>query len=113
VDPRLRVVIRLPLDELWRDDGFSTAARGKSLIEEDIRRLLHDGPVQFVVANVGSPLRWIPVNECFLFWKNDAKRHLATGRKAILDEFPGTYCYFASQWDSAESTPIVLLEMTH
>jgi len=106
-------VTRLPLDELWRDDGFSTATRGKSLTQDDVRGFLASGNVQFVVAEVGAALRWIPVNECFDFWKKEAKPHLASGTKAFLNESPGGYCYFASAWEGERTTPIVLLEKHH
>src|SRR5215472_15259130 len=42
-DANLRIITRLPLTELWRDDGFSTVERGKSLNLEDIRQLLLKG----------------------------------------------------------------------
>jgi len=38
--------------ELWRDDGFSTATRGKSLTDEDVRQFT-SGSVQFVAVDVG------------------------------------------------------------
>jgi hypothetical protein len=53
VDAKLRVVTLLPLRELWRDDGFLTAARDQSLTKESVRELLGAGPVQFVVVDVG------------------------------------------------------------
>ena len=48
------IVTHLPLQELWRDDGFSTTARDRSLTEEDVRSLLASGPVQIVVVDVGA-----------------------------------------------------------
>jgi hypothetical protein len=57
------------------------------------------GPVQFVVVDVGVAPRWIPASECFEFWKNEAKPHLAGDTKVDLNEFHGGYCYFASQWE--------------
>jgi hypothetical protein len=113
VDANLRVVTQLPLRELWRDDGFSTTARGKSITHDDIREFLTSGPVQFVVVDVGRAPRWIPASECFDFWKNEAGPHLASGKKASLNEFPGGYCYFASQWQGETTTPILLLEKHH
>jgi len=71
MDPKLRIITRLPLTELWRDDGFATATRGRSLTSEDVRRLLRLGPVQFVVADLGAAPQWIPKGECFHFWKNE------------------------------------------
>lgn len=113
MDANLRVVTQLPLRELWRDDGFSTTKRGKSLTYDDVREFLTSGPVQFVVVDVGVAPRWIPASECFDFWKNEAKPHLANGTKASLKEFPGAYCYFASQWEGEKIAPIVLLEKHH
>ena len=57
----------LPLRELWRDDGFSTTTRGKSLTEEDVREFLTSGPVQFVVVDVGAAPRWIPEKLSFSY----------------------------------------------
>ena len=103
---------QLPLREVWRDDGFSTTKRRGSLTDPDIRDLLAVGVVQFVVADVGAAPRWIPQSESFDFWKREAKPHLASDA-AILDQFPGGYCYFASQWDGEPTTPIVVLEKHH
>jgi hypothetical protein len=112
VNANLKVVTQLPLRELWRDDGFSTTTRGKSLSLDEVREFLAFGPVQFVVADVGMPPRWIPASQCFVFWKNEAKPHLAS-TKASRSEFTGGYCYFASQWEAETATPIVLLEKHH
>jgi hypothetical protein len=113
MDASLRVVTQVPLRELWRDDGFSTKTRGKSLSHDDVREFLTSGRVQFVVADVGKAPRWIPASECFDFWKHEAKPHLAGTERASLNEFPGGYCYFASQWEGETTTPIVLLEKHH
>ena len=113
MDINLRVVTHLPLRELWRGDEFSSTAREKSLTHDDVRAFLTSGPVQFVVADVGMAPRWIPESECFDFWKNEAKPHLASGTRASLNEFPGGYCYFASQWEGETTAPIVLLEKHH
>jgi hypothetical protein len=106
-------VTQLPLRELWRDDGFSTTTRKKSLTHDDVRAFPASGRVQFVVVDVGVAPRWIPASECFDFWKNEAKPHLASGTGASLDEFPDGYCYFASQWTGETNAPIVLLEKQH
>lgn len=113
MDIRLKIVTRLPLTELWRDDGFSTSARGRSLTDTDILELLASGPVQFVVADVGRPLRWIPTRECRHFWRDEAKPHLASEARAYLDDFPGGYCYFASQWEEESAALIIVLEKQH
>ena len=113
MDPELRIVTSTPLRELWRDDGYSTSARGKSLSQSEVHELLKCGPVQFVVADVGSALRWIPITECFQFWKDEVKFHVANGT-GLLNDFPGRYFYFASLWEGIEPTfSIALLEMVH
>ncbi len=113
MDAHLRIVTQLPLRELWRDNGFSTTTRGKSLSLDDVQAFLRLGPVQFVVADVGVAPRWISQDECFDFWKHEAKPHLVSDAKAVLSEFPGGYCYFASHWEGETTTPIVLLEKHH
>ena len=114
MNANLRIVTRLPLRELWRDDGFSTTTRGKSLTAEDVRQFLASGPVQFVVVDVGAAPRWIPASESFRFWRNEAKPHLASRTGACLDDLPGGYSYFASQWQGREpEAPIVVLEKQH
>jgi hypothetical protein len=52
----------------------------------------------------------VPSSECFDFWKNEAKPHLASDTNAVLNEFPGGYCCFASQWEGETTAPIVPLE---
>jgi hypothetical protein len=114
VDAKHRVVTHLPLQELWRDDGFLTTARDQSLTEEGVRKLLASGPVQFVVVDVGAAPRWIPTSECFDFWKREVKPRLASEARAFLHEFRGEYCYFASQWSGGEpAAPLVVLEKHH
>jgi len=113
MDAHLRVVVQMPVRELWREDGFSTSTRKKSLSFHDIREFLASGTVQFVIADVGVALRWIPEGECFDFWKHEARLHLASDTKAALNEFPGGYCYFASQWEGETTAPLVLLEKSH
>lgn len=111
---KLRIITHLPLAELWRDDGFLTAERGRSLTCENVRQFLTLGPVQFVVADVGAAPHWIPEGECFHFWKNEVQPHLANGGIVRLDEFPGAYCYFAFPWEPpTQEAPIVVLEKHH
>ena len=104
---------QLPAVELWRADGFVTRQRGSSLAAEHIAALLRQGQVCFVVASAGEPLRWVTPAECFAFWKGEVRPHLAAPEASvILSEFPGEYCYSASEWAGAE-LPIVLLEAHH
>lgn len=114
MDTALKIVTHLPLLELWRDDGFSTTLRGKSLTEDDITGLLRVGPVVFVVVDVGFAPRWIQLRDCYQFWKSEGKPHMAAESRAVRAEFTDGYCYFASQWDSGKPiAPIIVLEKHH
>lgn len=115
MDAALRVVTKLPLTELWREDGFTTASRVQCLAAIDIARLLRVGRVQFVVADVGVSPRWIPLADCYYFWKTDLQPHLAAPEStASLDDFPDGYCYFASEWSRRdEAAPIIVWERHH
>ena len=115
MDIARQIVTQLPLAELWRNDGLIPTTRIRYLSASDITDLLRDGQVQFVVADVGTPLRWIPLVECYDFWKTEVRQHLAAPEaKVILDDFPGGYCYFASAWRSRDgATPIIVCERHH
>ena len=114
MDPTLKIVTRLPLEELWRGKDFSTTARGRWLAGEDIRGLLRADSVQFVVVDLGKAPLWIEIDHCYNFWKQEIKLHLAEGSRIVLEEFPGEYCYSASQWENrAGEPPIVVLEKHH
>ena len=114
MDTALKIVTNLPLQKLWENNEAKTATRGQSLSEDSIRSLLRSGVVQFVVADVGAPLRWIPLQDCFAFWKGEVQLHLAGEERVILNQFPGGYCYFSSLWSDKDSTiPLIVLEKHH
>lgn len=108
-----RIVTQLPLAELWNEMGPIASKLVRELYAEDIRELLRAGPVQFVVANVGDPLRWVPVAECFQFWKSELQGRVADPAGASLEEYPGVYCYFASEWEEYQGQPVVMLTIAH
>jgi hypothetical protein len=83
---------------------------------QEIAALLSSKAVQFIVANGGSHLRWIPVDERFTFWKGEVKVRLvpADVEKFYLGDYPGEYCYVATEWRrSPGQSTIVLLECHH
>jgi hypothetical protein len=106
---RSSIVTKLPLASL--PTSLGTALRVGDLNVEDLRNMLRQGAVRFVVADVGMPLVWIAESECFSFWKREVQPHLAADT-AVLKEFPDEYCYFASQWQDG-GLPIVLLSKAH
>lgn len=111
--PSQKVVTRTPVTVLWNNSGLVPGERGPQLTQGDIKTLLKQGPVQFVVADVGHPFAWIPVKNCFDFWKEELKTHLAEGDSFYLADYSGEYCYVALQWESDSSVPIVILEKHH
>ena len=109
----LRIISELPLRELWDDRGPVAARRSRDLSATDVRDLLRRGPVSFVIADVGTKPVWIPPAECFAFWKGEVLPHLAEPAQGVmLEEMPGEYCYFASEWE-AEGSPVVVLQVCH
>jgi hypothetical protein len=114
MDPCLKQVTRIPLQELWRSNGIAIGPRGRTLNSDDIVQLLSKGPIEFVVADVGRPLVWTD-SPSYEFWKTEVKPHLAEpDSPIILDSFSGGYCYTASQWDDEmRGVRIVLLEKHH
>lgn len=109
-----RIITALPLRELWDDRGPVEARRSRDLSAADIRDLLGRGPVRFVIADVGVKPAWIPVDECFRFWRTEVRARVADpGRQSVLAEFPGGTYYFASDWLTADGPPVVVLEKCH
>ena len=109
-----RIVIRTPLQEIWNSSGDVKASRRRYVGKEDIRKLLQNSAIEFIVANVGDELRWIPKSECFDFWKKEVFAHLSEPEIRIdLDQYPDQYCYSASVWGLPNGEEIILLEKYH
>jgi hypothetical protein len=112
--PADRIVIELPLQELWDENGSVAARRQGDLSADDIRQLLRNRAVRFVVADVGAKLMWVPESETFAFWKDEVRARLAEPDARVnLEQFPGGYCYFASEWSGPGSMSIVVLQRCH
>ena len=115
MDPHLRQVTQIPLQELWRPAGSLICTRIRSLNNFEIAELLRAGVIEFVVADVGKPLEWINPQDCFNFWKSEVKSHIVEADSRIeLDAYPSGYCYLASRWKGEDlAPPLVLLEKHH
>lgn len=115
MDVAYKVVTHLPLDALWDENGAILSVRRRYLTKNDVARLLRAGPLQFVVADVGRALCWIPVVDRFKFWKTEAKLHFAEpGFDVVFEKVKDHYGYFASEWNGTAGSPtVVLLEMRH
>jgi hypothetical protein len=107
--PDQRLILRTPLTELWNDHGAVDARPSRDLRREELRELLRNGPVQFVVADVGKKPEWIPIRDCFRFWKSEVHNHV--GESGYLDDYPGHYFFAAQQWQATDGPPIVVLVM--
>ena len=87
----------------------------RELAAADLVDLLRQSKVCFVVADAGT-LEWVPREQCYAFWKSEVKPRLvdpAVAEKGFyLEDFPGAYCYLASQC-SSDGDPVVLLRKFH
>ncbi len=85
------------------------------LSSSDVRTLLREGEVQFVVADIGLKPRWIPLKDCYGFWMNEVQHRLIEpDAKLSPAQLPGVYCYRASEWQSDEiAAHIIVLELCH
>jgi hypothetical protein len=115
VNADFRTVTRLPLEQLWRGSASEMGTRRCALTADEIAELLREGPVEFVVADVGHKLRWIALTDCYVFWKSEVKPNLGVaGSRLPLDSFPQAYCYTASAWEiSGTSEQVIVLERHH
>lgn len=101
-----KIVISIPLKNIWTDESELPAKRMAHLTSADIVQLLKESAVRFVVADVGHKLQWIDTNRCFDFWKQEAKHYIA-------DSITGHYAYIASHWVIQGEVPIIMLEKFH
>jgi hypothetical protein len=109
-----KIVTIIPLDTLWSQETELNYKRVSYLTKTDIKDLLKQGQLSFIIADVGQKLKWIPPDQCFNLWKADFEKHIVTDiNKICLDNFPDNYAYIASIWKVDNSTPVVLLEKTH
>jgi hypothetical protein len=110
-----RVVITTPLSELWNEDGPLRAERRGDIGAERVRALLRESAFQFVVADAGHPLQWVPASDCFRFWKEEvAPRLVEPGTQAFRpDAYPGAACFVACEWNTPSGSTVVLLERHH
>jgi hypothetical protein len=69
--------------------------------------------MQFIVADCGVKLNWIPTHERFEFWKT-ARPQIAEPMKPIqLDQFPKETAYTASERRGRTGECLILLEKHH
>jgi sugar lactone lactonase YvrE len=111
---RERIVTTIPLESIWTDEYQVEVSRERYLTPTELTEMLKTHPVEFIVADVGAPLKRIPVDKCYEFWESEVRRHLLSphgkvDRSKLTDE----YGYLASEWSGRIEVPIVLLEKIH
>jgi hypothetical protein len=112
-----RIVTQIPLTELWDSSGVLELHRGNAVSSERLIDLLRTGPVQFVLAKGASSLKWIPMSDCYRFWKEEVKPHLVeplvSENGFRIEDWPDNYCYLGTEWMPRNLHPVVLLETYH
>ena len=104
----------IPLEFIWTDEEQVEVSRKRYLTPTDLTERLKIHPVEFIVADVGAPLKRISVDKCYEFWKREVKPHLLSPHgKVDQSKLPGEYGYLASEWSGHIEVPIVLLEKIH
>jgi len=103
----------MPLTELWDDGGPLAGERVRNLDLTDLVELLRSGPVQFLVADAGFKLRWIPTLERLEFWKTVRPQIAHPGKPIYRGQFPNETAYIASEWRGRIGECLILLEKYH
>lgn len=86
--------MRVPLTELWNDEGEVQAQCLGTIGKTEIESLLQSGAT-FVIADVGQPLLWTDRKAASAFWKSEAEPRIVDPRAKgfRLEDFPESYCY--------------------
>ncbi|MES2792805.1 MAG: hypothetical protein V4719_24540 [Planctomycetota bacterium] len=117
MDNAARIVTRLPLTELWDENGTISAVKIRMLGVNDVAAKLRESKIQFVVADGGHSIVWTPLGECNDFWKKEVKSRIVEPTEAVkgffIESFPGAYCYIAFEWFVVGMPPVILLEKHH
>jgi hypothetical protein len=108
-----RIVVELPLTELWDETGALPGERIRQVDGNLIRGLMGTEQVQFIVANSGAKLNWIPMQERFEFWKATRPQVADALRPISLERFPNQTAYIASEWRGRTGECLILLETHH
>lgn len=108
-----KIVNEIPLKQIWNYEGFIDLKRIKYINLIEIKELLNQYPVEFVIADIGKKLKWISIENCYDHWVNEIKKHIAYDYDIInIEEYPESYAFIASIWKN-EKQSIILLEKYH
>ena len=109
-----QIVEKIPIDSLWNEDGEEIEyKRAEYLPSEEIKKILKQWPIRFIIARIGHPLKYIPEEECYTLWNQEVRDHMMDPPKGALflpDQLDG-YGYLASKWvGSSEDDWVIVLE---
>ena len=110
MDPAKRIIISLPLEELWNAAGPVSAQRIRYLDREGIAALLRLGRTRFVVAHDGASPEWVAPDQTFEVWRELRAKVVAPDSHPEND---GELRYWASEWADEGSGPLVVFEGFH
>ena len=108
-----RIVTKIPLAELWDGSGTIAGERIRNLDQNAVLELVGSGSVQFVVADCGLKLDWIPKEKRFDFWKTVRPQIADPAKSILLENFLNEAAYIASEWRGRAGECLVLLERYH
>lgn len=94
--PDQRIVTKIPLTELWDESGTLSIERLRTLDQRNLVELLRAGPLQFVVADCGLKLIWIPTQQRFELWKKVKSQIADPAERIHREQFPNE----TARWDS-------------
>jgi len=103
-----KIIDKMPLVDLWRENTFLEAKRVKYLNQKAVSEILKNGPIRFVIANVGDKLIWIDLDECFKIYKTEIKEFIISDiDKIYLRTLKDEWGYIASLWaDPSENSSL-------
>lgn len=84
----------------------------RPLETEDVKALLRQGVRQLVEYNTTGFLVWIPLAECFEYWKW-AQPHLAQDGKTYLEDYPNSFYLVPEEWKTHSGERVIVFERVH
>lgn len=112
-----KIVTSFNIEELWNENEVISARQIRDLDYEEIVELLKTSKISFVIADIGMPIKWIPIQENYDFWKKELKNRVTDPEKAKkgfrLEDYPGEYCYLVSEWKDNLRNTFLLLKKYH
>lgn len=108
-----KTVSQTPLKRLWTDAGEVNASRQRYLNRAELKELVTQQALTFVIASIGTKLSWIHEDACSDFWNAEVERHIPEEEEFSPEDFPAHYVYVPSEWIDDAGKRIILLETYH